>query len=42
MYAHKDSEIFPETNCTKVTNAQQYYVQISYTEFDPNKIRRWQ
>ena len=36
IYAHKKSMAFPAEIFMKLTNAQQHYVQLSYTTFHPS------
>ena len=36
IYTHKKIRPFPTPIFAEITNAQQNYVQISYTEFHPN------
>jgi hypothetical protein len=43
IYAHKESKAFPESSSTRLTNAQQCYVHISYpisTKWD-NKYEKY-
>ena len=36
IYAHKKNIAFPAPLFKKLTNAQQHYVQLTYTTFQPN------